>query len=96
MNFYGKSGSSAFVVENFNGKPPQWTPGRELPNKMSLNPSQEWMSNKRQMQSQIMSNNNPFSYKNVEDSNHQAGAPKRLKSSVSHPNSLLPTYSKFQ
>jgi hypothetical protein len=59
MNFYGKS-NSAFMIENFNQKPPQWTPGKNLNNKMPIDPTLDWGQNKRKMQLNMMSRDNPF------------------------------------
>ena len=59
MNFYG-SNPSPFVVENFNKKPPQWTPGQKITNKLPEESNTIWIRSKKNRQAYKMSLENPF------------------------------------
>lgn len=68
MSIFGK-GSAPFVIENFNQKPPQWTPGQKISSKIGIDPSVDWGKNKRRLHLQAISKDNPFNTNNNSFSN---------------------------
>ena len=63
MNFYNKS-SAPFLIENFNNKPKEFTPSKQISNKIPIDPSLDWGQNRHRMQLQCLSRDNPFNNEN--------------------------------